>query len=154
MAEKWSEVGVIEIDFAPSVTDTNTAEKWKEWAKDENILVKVKTNSTHARNNGEIEIERCNAVTDVPIGILRAIVGDPTGFPKKFMARVAVAAWDVNCEGAGTGALADVDFGRKIQPDTDGKASIVTSGTDGYGRVVGGDKADIRLCYDFRDNFR
>jgi hypothetical protein len=149
---KWSEVGVMEIDFAPVVTDTNTADEWREWAKKENILVKVKTNGTAARNNGEIEIERCTAETDVPIGILRAIVGDPSNFPKKFMARVAVAAYDVNCDGSGTGELADTDFGRKIKPDSDGKATIVTSG--GFGRVIGGDKANTRLAYDFRDNFR
>ena len=152
MAGKWSEVGVIEIDFAPVVTTANTAEEWRQWAKEEAIFVKVKTDSTEAANNGEIEIERCSAATDVPIGILRAIVGDPSNFPNKFMARVAVAAWDCNLDGAATGDLVDADFGRAVKPDTNGKATIET-GT-GYGRLVGGTKANLRLAFDFRDNFR
>ena len=149
---KWEEVGVIEIDMAPVVTTTDTVEKWREWAKDSNILVKVKTDSTLARDNGLVPIEPCNAAADVPIGTLRAVTGHPTDFPKKFVARVAVCAYDINVSGAGTGALADADFGRKVEPDANGEATIVTSG--GYGRIVGGDKADLRLSYNFFDNFR
>ena len=153
MAGKWSEQGVIEIDdFVPTTTDTNTEDKWREWAKNENILVKVKTDSTHAANNGETQIERCTAAADIPIGILRAITGSPSNFPKKFAATVAMAAYDCNVDGAGTGALVDDDYGKKIAPDADGKATIVNSG--GFGRVRGGDKANLRLAFDFRDNFR
>ena len=150
---KWEEVGVIEIDMAPTVTATNTAEKWREWAKDSNILVKVKTDSTAARDNGLVPIEPCSAAADLPIGTLRAVTGDPSDFPKKFVARVAVCAYDINVTGAGTGELADADFGRGIQPDADGKATIVSSGTV-FARVVGGDKANLRLSYNFFDNFR
>ena len=149
---KWSEVGVEEIDFMPFIDTTNTVEKWRKWAQDENIFVKVKTDSTNAKNNGEIQIERCNAVADIPIGILRSITGDPSAFPKKFMASVAVLAWDCNVDGGETGALADEDFGKRIQPDTDGKATIVDSG--GYGRTVGGTKENLRYAFDFRDHFR
>ena len=151
MARKWAEQDVMQIDFAPVVTTTNTVEKWRKWAK-EDILVKVKSDSTAARGNGLISIEPCNAAADVPIGILRSVMGDPVDFPKKFVASVAVAACDINVSGAGTGALADADFGKKIQPDVNGKATIVTSG--GYGRVIGGDKADLRMAFNFFDNYR
>lgn len=149
---KWAEHKVVEMDFAPVVSSTTTEEKWKELAKDNNVLVKVKTDSTDAANDELIPIEVCNADTDVPIGILRAITGSPSDFPEKFTARVAVEAWDCNVDGADTGALADDDYGRKIKPDSNGEASIVTTG--GYGRVIGGDKANLRLAFDFRDNFR
>ena len=149
---KWAECGVIEVDFAPVVTTTNTEKKWREWAKESNILVKVKTDSTEARGDNLIQIEPCVAATDVPIGTLRAITGDPTNFPKKFVARVGVEAWDINVDGSGTGALADTDFGKKIKSDADSKATIVDSG--GYGRVIGGDKQNLRMAYDFRDHFR
>jgi hypothetical protein len=149
---KWAECGVVEVDFSPVITTTNTAKKWREWAEKENIFVKVKTDSTHAANDNLIQIERCTAATDVPIGTLRSITGDPSNFPSKFVARVGVEAWDINVDGAGTGELADTDFGKKVKPDSDGKASIVDSG--GVARVVGGTKANLRLAYDFRDNFR
>ena len=149
---KWDECGVVEVDFAPVVTATNTKEKWRKWASERNMLVKVKAASTNARNNGLIEIVPCDTATDLPIGTLRAITGDPSDFPSKFVARIGVEAYDINVDGAGTGELADADFGRKIQPDAEGKATIVTSG--GVGRVVGGDKQNLRMAYDFRDNFR
>ena len=152
MVRKWAEVDVEEIDFAPVVDATNTDAKWQEWARDENIFVKVKTDSTAAAEDSLIPIERCTAATDVPIGILRAVTGNSTSFPKKFVARVAVSAWDINVDGSATGALADADYGKKVKPDTSGKATLVTSG--GFGRVIGGDKANLRLSFDFRDNFR
>lgn len=151
MARKWAEQDVMQIDFEPVITTTNTVEKWREWAK-QDILVKVKTDSIKAAGNGLVPIEPCTAAADIPIGIIRSVMGDPVDFPKRFIASVAVAACDCNVSGAGTGALADVDFGRKIQPDADGKATIVTSG--GYARVIGGDKADLRIAFNFFDNYR
>ena len=151
MARKWSEVGVMEVDFEPEVTTTNTAETWRTWAK-QNLLVKVKTASTNAADNGMIVIQRCTATTDVPIGILRSVTGDPSDFPSKFTARVAICAYDCNVDGSATGALADADYGKRFGPATTGKASIVSTG--GFGRVVGGDKANLRVAFDFRDNFR
>ena len=124
---KWPEVLVEEIDFRPHVDTITSAKKWRDLAKSSNVLVKVKTDSTAAQDNGEIEIERCLSPSDLPIGILRSVSGDPTDFPKKFMASVAVKAWDCNCDGAGTGALADADFGRQIRSSPDGKARVVTS---------------------------
>ena len=164
---KWSEVLVEEIDFRPHIDATNTEEKWRELAKDSNILVKVKTDSTAAQNNGEIEVVPCLLHSDIPIGILRSVSGDPTDFPKKFMVSVAVMAWDCNLDGSGdtgnaTGALADTDFGLKIKPGTDGKGLLIKSGqptnytTGGLNncRVIGGTHENLRLAFDFRDNFR
>ena len=151
ISRKHSEVGVMEIDVAPVVTNTHTAEKWREYAKN-NLLVKCDNTSTAARGNGLTPVEICTASTDVPIGILRSVVGDPSDFPKKFTACIAIKAYDCNVAGAGTGELADADFGRRIKPDANAKASIVTSG--GFGRVKGGDKANLRIAFDFIDNFR
>ena len=151
MSRPFGEASVIEENFAISVDTTNTEDKWREWAKAD-ILVKTKTSSVKSRGDGLLEIEPCNADTDVPIGTLRAIDGSPVSFPKKFTARVAVQAWRVNCTGAGTGALADTDIGKKIKPDATGKATIVDTG--GFGRVAGGNKANIVLAYDWRDNVR
>lgn len=150
MARKWGEVGVKEITFQPVITSTNTVEKWREWAQD-NLLVKVDSTSTKAAGDGEVAVERCTASTDVPIGVLRAITGD-SSFPNKPRVRVAIFAYDCNVDGAGSGALADADYGRRIKPDANGKASIVTSG--GFGRVIGGTKANLRLAFDFIDNYR
>ena len=151
MARPFGEASVIEENFAVSVDATNTYEKWKEWANSD-ILVKVKTSSTKPRGDGLLEIEPCTADSDVPIGVIRSLVGSPTNFPKLLTARVAVQAWRVNCEGSGTGDLADTGIGKKVKPDANGKATIVDTG--GYGRVAGGTKANLVLSYDLRDNIR
>ena len=54
------------------------------------------------------------------------MTGDTTKFPKKFVARVAVSAWDINVDGSATGALGDADYGKKIRPSPEGKANIVS----------------------------
>ena len=150
--KRWSEMGVEEYPFEPFIDSTNTLDKWKEWARNQNVLVKVKTDSTHARNNGEIQIERCTAAGDVPIGILRSITGNEVTFPKKPSAQVAVRALDCNVTGSGTGELADDDFGKAIASDSEGHATIVNSG--GVARVVGGTKEELRIAFDFINNFR
>lgn len=149
---KYAEIGVEEFDAMPTITDTNTVEKWREWARDKNMLVKQKSDTTKSADNGEIQIEPCTADTDIPIGILRSVVGDPSAFPKKFMASIAVRALDCNLDGAATGALVDDDFGKRIKPDSEGRGTIVDTG--GVGRVVGGTKQNLRIAFDFIDNFR
>ena len=152
----WGECGVMEMDFKPDITSTNTYEKWKEWAEKENIFVKVKTNSTNARGDGLIEIQRCGA-NDTPIGILRALTGHPSNFPSKLVARVAVEAWEVNADGGDTGELADGDFGKEFKTDAQGKAVLAAGGDAAdikFGRVIGGTKQKMLLAFDLRDNFR
>ena len=161
LRRKWAEVDVMEIDLKPFIDSTYTVEKWRELAKSENVLVKIKQDSTASRNNGEIEIEIADAHNDIPCGILRSVTGDPSTFPKKFMARVAVAAWDCNLDGNDNGSapLTAAFLGNKIKPTTGGKAKIVHSagGTNytsgGYGRVVGGAPDNLRFCFDFRNHF-
>ena len=67
MSRPFGEASVIEENFAISVGSTNTEDKWREWAKAD-ILVKTKTGSVKSREMGLLEIEPCNAATDVPIG--------------------------------------------------------------------------------------
>lgn len=163
LRRKWSEVDVMEIDLKPFIDTTYTVEKWREVAKSKNVLVKIKGDSVASIGNGEIEIEIADSATDVPIGILRSVTGDPSTFPKKFMARVAVAAWDCNCDGRDTGALTAALLGNKIKPGPDGEAVIIHSSQTGNGynsggvdncRVIGGTQGNLRLSFDFRDNFR
>ena len=151
MSRPYGEASVDEQNFAISITSTNTIEKWRQWAK-EDILVKTKTDSVKSRANGLLEIEPCTADTDVPIGTLRSIVGDPNTLPNKVTARVAVQAWRINVPGAATGELADDDISKRIKPNADGKASIVSTG--GYGRVQGGTKSQLVMQFDWRDNIR
>lgn len=162
----WAEVGVEEIDMMPVIAGTHTEEWWREKARNENILVKLKEDSTNSRNNGELQIEPCTDVGDVPIGVLRSIAGHPTAFPSKFMARVAVRAYDCNVDGnpdGRTGELTAADIGSKIAPDANSKAVITNSGAGttayqnpdtGSARVVGGTYANPRIAFDFIDHFR
>ena len=151
MSKRWKEVGITEIDFQPVFTNTNTVDVWKQWAK-ENRLVKVKTDSTLAENDGLTPVELCTANTDVPIGVLRAFEGSPNDLPGRAVVRVAVRGYAVTIMGSGTGALADADFGKKFKPDSEGRATLVSTG--GYGRTIGGDLSKIKAAIDFIDNYR
>ena len=148
MSRPYGEASVVEENFTPSVDTTHTEAKWREYAK-QNIFVKKKANSTHGSGDGLIEIEPCSADTDVPCGIIRSVVGTVEGI-QKFTASVAVKGFRCNLAGAGTGALAATDFGKRVKPDANGKATIVDTG--GFGRVAGGTKANLVYRFDFTDN--
>lgn len=139
------------VNVSLFVDTTHTEENWHEYAKD-GVLVKVRENSLNPLGNGLLEVEPCSAGTDVPLGVIRKVLGTLKNFPKKLTGQVAVRAWRINAAGGGTGAFADTDIGKRFKPDADGKAVITSTG--GYGRVAGGTPANPVLSFDLIDNIR
>ena len=145
---KYGEECVEEIRVTPDITTTNTLDKWKEWVKG-GIAVQKKAGSGQSGGN-KLTVAEKTAASGTPIGFARAIYGSKDTFPNLPTLIIAVRATRYNVPGAATGALASTDYGKGVTFDVNGKATIVNTG--GFGSVVGGDKANLVMAFDFIAN--
>ena len=144
---KYGEENVEEINVTPYIDTTNTLDVWKANVK-AGLAVQKRAGSGQSGGN-KLTVSEKTAASGTPIGFARAIYGSKD-FPDLPTMIIAVRATRYNVPGAGTGALAASDYGKGVTFDANGKATIANTG--GHGSVVGGDKANLVMAFDFIAN--
>ena len=145
---KYGERNVETIDVTPDITTANTLAVWSKNVKD-GVAIQKKAGSGQLGGN-KLTVAEKTAASGTPIGFARALYGTNANYPKLPTLEIAVRATRYNVPGAATGALASTDYGKGVTFDANGKATIANSG--GVGSVVGGDKANLVMAFDFIGN--
>ena len=145
---KYGEECVEEINVTPDITSTVTLAMWNADVR-AGVAVQKKAGSGQKGGN-KLTIAEKTAASGTPIGFARAIYGSKANLPELPTMVIAVRATRYNVPGAATGALAASDYGKGVTFDANGKATIANSG--GHGSVVGGDKANLVMAFDFIGN--
>jgi hypothetical protein len=132
----------------PVVTDTVTEEIWRARAG-KNLWVKTQVAQTASREDGLLPVEFLADDDVVGYGRLESVNG--TG--DTFVATVLILGADMEAAGNDTNAaeLADADIGETLKGAGDGTLKIESGG---FGRVVGGNKQDIRMAHNGILNIR
>ena len=131
---------VTRISCKPVITDDETEAIWRE-RSGQGRYVKVKAASTNAAGHGLMEIEFLADDDTEALGRLENVQGEGSGFT----ASVETRGIDAFADGSETGALADADFGQTLKGAGDGQLKIAAGG---FGQVIGGTKALLRISFD------
>lgn len=117
-----------------------TKETWKTRAKARDRFVKIDA-TTSSQGGGHMTVE---FVANNDANALGRLLSAKENSDGQMILSVEIDGTDVNAAGGATGALAAGDIGKRLLGAADGKLKI-SGDTTGFGRVVGGTKATLRV---------
>ena len=135
------------VTCKPEVTTSVTEQMWRDRVKERGWFVKRKASDRSSADQGLLLMQFLADDNANAYGRLEGC----SGSGNNFVIAVETRAADAFAQGGGTGALAATDYGKGVQGDSDAKLKIVDSG--GFGKILGGDKAKLRLAWDTAENF-
>ena len=138
------------ISCKPYVDGTETEAKWRSKAGT-GRFVKTKSNSIHSQEDGLLEVQLLTGPGDLKniYGRLESVQGSGD----RFTATIMVMGADMWALGSLTGdvALSAGDIGSTVIGAADGKLSV-GGGSNGSGRIVGGNKTNLRIAFNGIEN--
>jgi hypothetical protein len=140
--------GAFKIGCKPVVNGTNTEDVWRAKANT-GRFVKVDTSQTASRDDGLLPVELLADDDTVAYGRLESVQGAGDMFTAVVLTLgangYALGSSNNNAQ------LSDAEIGQTLKGAGDGKLKVASGG---FGRVVGGNKTDLRVAWNSIERVR